>query len=259
MTTFDNWVLVSATIAGSLLGWGLLRKWWPADQRREHNDITGWQVSVLGTTYAVIVGFMLFAAWADFRTADQNSDIEASCVINLYWAASGLPEGQRDEIRSLAYDYAKTIVTREWPAMARGEVTHDASQIVQRMWSTAAAAQPLTSSQEVGLAQVMTEISSIAKHRRIRQLQNETTLPAILWIVLIVGAVITLLSACMFGSQKPFLHMLQVTTLALMISLSLAAIADINRPFRGQVHVLPTGFENALRVFHRYGPAPGER
>jgi len=61
----DNVLIVVGSIAGSLLVWWLLLKIWPAERRRELNDITGWQLSVLGTTYAVIIGFMLFAAWAD--------------------------------------------------------------------------------------------------------------------------------------------------------------------------------------------------
>ena len=42
-------------------------------------------------------------------------------------------------------------------------------------------------------------------------------------------------------------------TLALLLSLSLVAIADINSPFQGMVHVRATGFENAKRIFGKYG------
>jgi hypothetical protein len=37
--------------------------------------------------------------------------------------------------------------------------------------------------------------------------------------------------------------MLQVVTLALLLSLSLVAIADISHPFRGMVRVKPTGVQ----------------
>ncbi len=253
MTTTDNILIVTLAIAGSLLAWWLLRKLWPADQRREHNDITGWQLSVLGTTYAVIIGFMLFAEWADFRAADQNAEVEASCLATLYWAASGLPDVQRDEVRKLAEEYANTMITEEWPAMSHDTLSHKGTDIVQRLWAAVSQPQNLNATQQLSLGQTMGEISSIAEHRRIRQLQSETRLPTVLWIILIVGAVLTLLSACLFGSQEPRLHVLQIVTLALLLSLSLAAIADINRPFQGSVHVSPKGFENVLRIFDRYG------
>ncbi len=253
MTGFDNSLIVISAISGSLLAWWVLLRVWPPDQRRVHNDITGWQLSVLGTTYAVIVGFMLFAAWADFRAADQNSEVEASCLITLYWAASGLPDAQRAEIRKLAEEYAHNMVTTEWPAMSKGTISPDATEIVQSLWATVSQPQNLTATQQVSLERTMDEISSIAEHRRIRQLQADTTLPAVLWIVLITGGVLTLLSACLFGSLNPWLHVMQVVTLALMLSLSLVAIADVNRPFQGAVHVTPKGFENALRIFDRFG------
>ena len=106
----EDFAIVMASIAGALLFWWFVRWMWPPDRRRLHNEITGWQISVLGTTYAVIMGFMLFAVWTDFEGAQKNVESEASCLINLYWAASGLPPAQRHEIRKLAADYAETMI-----------------------------------------------------------------------------------------------------------------------------------------------------
>jgi hypothetical protein len=252
LNILENILIVLGATVGSLFAWWLLLQIWPAERRREHNDITGWQLSVLGTTYAVIVGFMLFAAWADFRAADQNAEVEATCLITLYWAASGLPEPRGQEIQHLAENYAHIMISEEWPAMARDEISHEASDTVQRFWTIVSTPGDLSVTQQASLQQTMQEISSIAEHRRIRQLQSQATLPIVLWLVLIVGAVLTLGSACLFGSQNPRMHMLQIVTLALLLSLSLIAIGDVNRPFRGLVHVQPTGFENALRIFNRY-------
>ena len=257
LNPWQDGLIVAGAIAGALLFWWLVRRIWPPERRRLHNEITGWQISVLGTTYAVIMGFMLFAVWADFETAERNVEAEASCLINLYWAASGLPQAQRQEIRKLASDYAETMITQEWPAMSQGSWTHTGTLIIQQFWESASQAQSLTASEGVSLEQTMSEIGSITEHRRIRQLESETNLPAVLWTVLIVGATITIMSSCLFGSEYPALHMLQVVTLALLLSLSLVAIADINSPFRGTVHVTPTGFENAKRIFDKFSGAQG--
>lgn len=249
-------MIVVVAIVTALLFWWFVRKVWPPERRRVHNEITGWQISVLGTTYAVIIGFMLFAVWSQFQAAEQNAESEASCLINLYWASSGLPQAQRQEIRKLAADYADDMINDEWPAMIQGSLAYSGTLIIQRFWESASQEESLNPSQQASLEQTMTEISSITEHRRIRQLQSQSHLPVVLWTVLIVGAVITIMSSCLFGSEYPALHMLQVVTLALMLSMSLAAVADINRPFRGTVHVQATGFENAKRMFDRIS---GER
>lgn len=251
--------MVVGSIVGALFFWCLTRWIWPPERRRLHNEITGWQISVLGTTYAVIMGFMLFAVWSEFQVAERNVEAEASCLINVYWAASGLPQAQRQEIRKLASDYADAMIADEWPAMSRGSWTHTGTQIIQQFWEAASQPQSLNASEQVSLEQTMSEIGSITEHRRIRQMQSETNLPVVLWIVLIVGAMITIMSSCLFGSEYPVLHMLQVVTLALLLSLSLVAVADIKSPFQGTVHVKPTGFENAKRIFDKYGGARGER
>jgi len=259
LNPWQDFLIVAASIVAALLFWWFIRRIWPPERRRVHNEITGWQISVLGTTYAVIIGFMLFAVWSEYQAAERNAEAEASCLINVYWAASGLPPTQRQEVRKLASDYADAMITDEWPAMNQGTLTHAGTKIIQQFWEAASQNQPLSASEQVSLQQTISEIGSITEHRRIRQLQSQTTLPAVLWIVLIVGGAITIMSSCLFGSEYPALHMLQVVTLALLLSLSLVAIADINRPFQGTVHVKPTGFENAKRVFDKYSGAQGSR
>lgn len=257
--TWQNLTIVFVAIVFSLAFWWFVRWVWPPERRRDHNDITGWQVSVLGTTYAVIVGFMLFAVWSYFQDAQQNAQEEASCLINLYWASGGLPVAERDEVRSAARDYAQAMISDEWPAMQRGEISPTGTQMMQRMWKTASDSRSLRPSEQATLDQVMTLLSNITQHRRVRQLQSQTSLPRILWAVLIVGAIMTIMSACLFGSELPSLHMLQIVTLALLLSMALVAIADINRPFQGSVSVSPEGFENAKRVFEKYGDPPAPR
>ena len=147
------------------------------------------------------------------------------------------------------------MINDEWPAMNRGTISHVGTEVIEKLWATASQSQSLTASEQVSLERTTTEISSIAEHRRIRQLQSQITLPGILWALLIAGATITIMSSCLFGSDYPALHILQVVTLTLLLSLALVAIADINRPFQGSVHVKPTGVENAKRTFEKYGRA----
>jgi len=49
----------------------------------------------------------------------------------------------------------------------------------------------------------------------------------------------------MFGAANGPLHVIQVSAFALLISLVLVAIADINRPFQGSVHVSDYAFRRA--------------
>jgi uncharacterized protein DUF4239 len=224
--------------------WALDRLW-PWEKRHAHNDLIGWQLSILGTTYAVILGFMLYAVWTNFGAADLNVDLEASSLRNLYRIADGLPDQQRSELQNEARAYADAVVNHEWPEMDNGQLPNESHAINGNMWKTLMSANTTSSSQIVAEDHALSELASLTEHRRIRLLQSQASLPGILWFVLIVGGVLAISSSCMFGAASSALHGLQVFAFSLLILLVLLAIADINRPFRGSVHVSVFAFQRA--------------
>ncbi len=64
-----------------------------------------------------------------------------------------------------------------------------------------------------------------------------------------VGGAITTRMVQLFGIEDFKLHCIQVVSLALMLSFILIAIADIDRPFQGTVHIEPRGFDRARETF----------
>ena len=65
LTTSQDVVIVAVCLLLSLLFLWLLQRIWPSSQRRQHNDIIGWQVSVLGTTLSALIS----ADWKVVQTA----------------------------------------------------------------------------------------------------------------------------------------------------------------------------------------------
>ena len=92
LDTPQSLIIVVLTVAGSLLFMWTLNRLWPWNKRHAHNDLIGWQLSILGTTYAVILGFMLFTVWTDFGAAELNADNEANALTNVYSLSAGLPD-----------------------------------------------------------------------------------------------------------------------------------------------------------------------
>jgi hypothetical protein len=115
------------------------------------------------------------------------------------------------------------------------------------MWRTLMSVKSATPTEITAEDHALYELSGLTEHRRTRVLQNASRLPPVLWWVLMVGGTLTIVSSCLFGSQSMKLHGLQVFAFALLISLCLVAIADINRPFQGEVHVSDLAFRRALQ------------
>lgn len=246
LTTWEDVVIVILIVLCSLLFKAAVDRVWTREHRRSHNDLIGWQLSIVGTTYAVILGFMLYTVWTDFQLASANADDEASSIMNVYRLADGLPAAQRDQLKEASRAYVDTVINLDWPAMARGEAgiaaTHPLSV---KMWQILMSVKGASPTEITAEDHALYELSAVSEHRRLRQLQSTAHLPAVLWFVLVVGGMVTIMSSCMFGAESSLLHGLQVIAFSLLIALVLVAIADINRPYQGSVHVANTAFKRA--------------
>jgi hypothetical protein len=249
LTTPEAIILILACPGCALLVLWTLDRFWPSSQRHVHNDIIGWQVTILSTIYAVMMGFMLFAVWERYLTADVNAEAEANCLVSVFRLADGLPPEQRDQVHRLARQYADIVIEQEWPTMHTGGLSSSGNKTIQRLWEVVLATKADTMAEQASVSQALAEISTMTEHRRVRQHDSQTKLPGVLWMVLILGGVITMFSACLFGVDSFPLHCIQAMSLALLIALILVAIAEIDHPFQGTVHLSPNGFERARATF----------
>ena len=245
LDTTQNVFIVIVTLACAFFFMAAVNYYWPAERRRAHNDLIGWQLSVLGTTYAVIVGFMLYTVWIDFGTADLNADAEANSLVNLYRLSDGLAPRQGEKVKELARAYGDAVVEQEWPEMARNTMPMETREITRQMWATLIQVKSASPTEITAEDRALRELSELAAHRRIRLVESAARIPGVLWWVLLVGATVTVASTCMFGAANGVLHVIQVGAFTLLIALVLVAIADINRPFEGSVHVSNYTFRRA--------------
>lgn len=245
VTVGQNVLVVMGAVIASLLFMEILNRTWHPDKRRTYNDIIGWQVSVLGTTYAVILGFMLFTVWSIYREADVNVDREANAVVDVYRLADGFPEPQRTQVKTLARSYADAVVTRDWPEMKKGEEPNQSAAISTEMWKTALSIRPTSPGEVIAEEDTLSELRSLSQYRLARLMESNTRLPTVLWCVLLVGGILTIVATCTFSTGSVKLHTLHIFSLSLLVSLALVAIADIHRPFRGLIHVDDSAFQQA--------------
>jgi len=245
----NAFVVAASMLAGAILV-AFLNRFWPVSHRKLVNDVTGWQLGVLGTTYGVILGFMLSTVWASFRNADANASLEATSVLNLYNIAAELPAPQNETMRDLAMQYGDAVVHEEWPAMMRSSESHIGGKIIAKMWEVLRESKTGADGVSTSVDHLTTVMTNLSERRSQRETQQKTRLPGLLWTLLILGGVATVVSSCLLGTDTKWLHYCQVLALTLVISVALAAIADLTRPFEGSVAVSPTSFERVVDVMH---------
>lgn len=244
-----NVLIVIACVAGAVGFLFVVTRASAAHSRKESNDFTGAVVAVIGTTYAVLLAFMLSGVWNMFQQAQVNAEQEANDLVNIYRISAQLEDPTRDQIRGLTLRYAKNAIDTEFPALNDDTLPPQGGELVAAIWREAGAIKASTPNQQIALSELMSTLRGLTEHRRIRIMQSREMLPPILWAVLIAGGVITVAAACFFGVPNFRFHLLQVTVLSFLIALVLVAIADIDRPYQGDVRVRPDGFAFAIQTF----------
>ena len=245
-----NVLILVLVMGGALLFMVAINRVWPVKSRYGREDLIGWQLSVLATTHAVIMGFMLYAGWSNLLAIRLNIELEASALQNVYRLADGLPSEPRARIQREAQEYAQAVIDGDWPELAAGRLPEASHQINQSMWKTLTAVQVASPSEITALDQALSELRTLTQCRRTRLLQSASHLPGIFWCVLIVGGVLTIVSVTVFGSSIYRLHVLQVFSLTLLITLAMLTIANLERPFVQGVRVDNYAFQRALHNMH---------
>lgn len=107
--------------------------------------------------------------------------------------------------------------------------------------------EPGTESEQALRSEGLTQLDDLDEYRALRLLEVREGLPRIVWVVLIVGGVITVAFTFLFGMETPWLHMLAVAALTVIVSLILYTVATLEYPFDGSLRVQPDAFELVLR------------
>ena len=164
-------LILIATLAAALLFMALLNRLWSGEKRSVNNDLIGWQLTIIGTTYAVILGFMLYTVWTAYGEAQANVDLEANSLRDLYRTADALPEPQRTQLKLDARAYAEAVIDHDWPEMADGKVPEGSHLINEAMWKTVMTLKPDSQTAVVYTNEVLNQLTTLTEHRRTRMLQ----------------------------------------------------------------------------------------
>jgi hypothetical protein len=79
--------------------------------------------------------------------------------------------------------------------------------------------------------------------------QAEEGIPSVLWVVLVVGGMVTVGFAYLFGLENTWAHRLMVLSLTGVIALVLFTIGILDHPFSGGVRIGTEAFELVLNRF----------
>jgi hypothetical protein len=233
----------------AVVGLAVVQRLVPPERREQHNNVAGFIYAVLGVAYAVLLAFVAIAVWQDYNTAQTNIDSEANELAGVYFLASRLPEPQRTNVQDLARTYARVVVEQEWPMMEQGETSPRADSLLRQLRLELLQFDPRTRGEQVLYERGLTDLHNAIDARRSRLLEVREGIPNLLWVVLVLGGVITVSFTYLFGLKSNLAHALMVAALTLLICGVLFTIGEFNNSFSGPVEIQPDAFREVLHSF----------
>jgi hypothetical protein len=240
-------LIVLASAVAAVAGLMVVQRLVSLPTRERNNTATGGIYAALYVMFGVSVGFSLFLTWQQYNTAREVAKNEAVAVEQIYRLADKLPEPNRSRVEDRAISYARSVLDEEWPSMRQGQESPRAKTRLEELRRSVQDLQPRTDAQSDLYSEALSELDELEANRELRLLAVNEGIPYIVWIVLVIGGVLTVTLSYLFGIEPAWLHAVTVAGLALMVSLILHVIGVLDYPFNGGVQVQPDAFEQVLR------------
>jgi hypothetical protein len=238
-------VLVGLTSVLACLGPSLVRRFVALEKLTTNNEVAGFKFATVGVLYAVLLAFSIIVVWEKFNDAEASVEKEAGAAAAMYHLSSGLNEPQASALRGALTFYLRSVISNEWPAMENGKESGGTHQALDGIYKATLGAARSQSGTPL-ISEIFNQLDTLTQARRSRIAAAEGMVPEILWVVLFVGAVVTISFTFFFGTRNLRAQMLMTALLSVLIFSELLIAVVLDRPFSGTVKVGPNAIMDVL-------------
>src|SRR5678815_5197451 len=197
------------------------------------NDAISGTVQAIGVFYAITVGLIAVAVWSSNSNSADLVSKEAASIGSLYRDVSGYPEPSRSELRGKLREYTVTIIERAWPAQKVGNFQEVATKVVDEFQARLFSFEPATPGQTALHAETLRAYLSLIDARRLRIDAVGNGLSFRMWMIIWLGAALSIGVTYLFKIDDPKMHAVLVALVAGFLALVLFMIVINDKPFFG--------------------------
>jgi hypothetical protein len=210
------------------------------------NDAVSGTVQAIGVFYGITVGLIAVGVWNTNSNASDLVSKEATAIGVLYRDVSGYPSPVRDELRTKLKDYTVFTIEQAWPAQKQGRLLDGGSRILDDFQARLYSFEPTTTGQTTLHAETLGAYNKLIEDRRLRVDAVGNGLSQVMWVVIWIGAAISIGVAYLFKIDDPKLHAVLVALMAGFLGLVLFMIVINDKPFYGAVSIPPDPYKLIL-------------
>jgi hypothetical protein len=206
------------------------------------NDLISYLLGAHGVYFGILLGLLSLAAYENFNKAETQVTQEAASLSGLYRVFSGYPEPARAELRQLLREYARSVISEDWPAQRRRETPRGGTELVTKIQTVLYAFEPKTAGQELLHGQALSSFNDLRDFRRLRLYSVTSGIPQLLWYVVLIGAITSMVLFWMLD-MKFLPHLLLGGISNFFLATLIAFVVAMDNPFLGEVSISSSPFE----------------
>ena len=193
--------------------------------------------------YGLATALTAVQVWEGYEKVREINEQEASSLAAFYRNASQYPEPLRSVLRERVRTYTQQVIHDSWPLQRKGRIPREGVRFMDDLQAMLVRFEPTTEAQKVLAFETLASFDRMMEARRMRLGSVGRKLPGILWLVILLGAFVSLVSAFYFPVHEARLHRVQVGLLAGFIGLVIFMIFALDRPYRGDLGLRPHPYE----------------
>jgi hypothetical protein len=210
------------------------------------NEAISGTVQAIGVFYGVTVGLIAVAVWNTNTNCSDLVSREAATIGTLYRDVSGYPEPLRTELRAKLREHTVIIIEKSWPAQVKGDVPTGGDRVLDELQDKLYSFQPNNPGMSALHSETLRAFNNLIESRRLRILAVDGGLSTTMWVVIWIGAAISIGVAYFFKVEDVKLHAILVSFIACFLALVIFLIAMNDKPFFGAVSVSSDPYKNIL-------------
>jgi hypothetical protein len=237
--------IIVLLIAFAVGGLALFRRSQLPKLRFGHSDahFSGAILASIMVFYGLALALTAVHVWETYEDVSKITSREAALIASLWRDVSEYPEPIKSLLQAGLKDYVDYTIHEAWPLQKRGIVPARGIQRIDRFQSTLMSFEPKTEGQKLVAGEALRAYNTMIEVRRTRLDAVEIRLPAVMWIVVLAGAAISLVSSFFFPVEDFRVHAIQVGLLAVLIGVVIFMIVAFDRPFRRELGLTAAPYE----------------
>jgi len=248
-----SFLIVSAiTTFVALAGLHFVRKKYSTEVLRENHEVAAIIFNAFGLFYGVMVAFVVFVTWSGYDEATKNLQMEANEADDLFHITRAFPEPAGTTIRKGLMDYVTSVYNDELKRMSEeGEIGLHSSGAMAKLITVFYQIDEKSIPNRELYAESLTRLNNLAQHRRLRIFAGNDTVPQVIWLVILVGGVITVSYTYLFGMKNIKAQYMMTATLTITITLILFLIYVLDHPFTGASKVSTEPLKQVIEILQK--------